>query len=77
MFKRIIGDFEGYITTYIFDCGNFGNWPNDVMDWNHVCNKESYSPTFRLIVPPRSEVHPWTGEKTKSEIISYPSPTIQ
>mmetsp|Transcript_49442 Transcript_49442/g.67274 ORF Transcript_49442/g.67274 Transcript_49442/m.67274 type:complete len:231 (+) Transcript_49442:30-722(+) len=77
MFKRVITDFEGYISTYIFDCGNLVSWPHDIMDWNIVCSKETYAPTFRLVVPPRTNVHPWTGEKTKSEIIPYPSQTIQ
>jgi len=61
MFKRVISDFEGYITTYVYDCGNLFNWPHDIMDWNRVCVKETYAPTFRLIVPPRTNVHPWTG----------------
>jgi len=62
MFKEIINEINGYVTTFVYDCDNdTGAFPNSVFNQKTTCKLENFQPTFRLIRPPEMSINPYTG----------------
>lgn len=76
MFRDIIEEINGYVTTFVWDCENDGAWPTQFFNRQVACNADSYQPVFKLIVPPQVAVNPYTGAEMQPEMISYPSNAI-
>jgi len=78
MFRDIIDEINGYVTTFVWDCENDGNaWPTQLFNRQAACSDpENYQPVFKLIVPPEIAVNPYTGAEMQPEMISYPSNAI-
>lgn len=62
MFKEVINDINGYVTTFVYDCQNeTGAFPTQIFNMESACKDQNFQPIFRLLRPPEMETNPYTG----------------